>query len=236
MSAKPLTRRMVLIALTCACIHTGCSRLSLHGDSEGTIEYAMTFPDLPSNSMFTDLLPEKALLSFNRDQQALDLSAGMGLFRSTIVVNTPSQLVDHRMSILGKKLAAEFTLGELMTANKYPLPLAVVYTAARDTIAGLPCKQAFLVYDSIDLPEAEVWYTEAIALERPNWYGPYEQIPGVLMRYELTQNNIRMRFEARSVAYGTVDNEKFAACVDYQRVSPEVLVRELGEVMGSLSQ
>lgn len=214
----------------------GCNNSLLSGSgSEGVIEYAMSFPEMDPNGLMADMLPEKTVLSFNKNHQSLDLSAGMGVFKTSMVVNTTDQLVDYHMSIMGKSLMAELRRRDLLNLNKTQPTIAVINTLARDTIAGLPCKQAYLIYEGIDMPEAEVWYTDAITMEAPNWYGPFSEITGVLMRYEIVQHNIRMRFEAKSVKMGPVDDAKFALRPDHQKVTPEVLYQQLDEVLGTFS-
>ncbi len=224
------------IASLAVLVLAGCSRAMIGGAAqEGTIEFAMAFPELDPNGLMADMLPEKAVLSFNHDHQSMDLSAGMGVFKSSMVINTPAQVVDYHMSVMGKSLVAAFKRRDMVALNKTEAPLAVVYTAARDTIAGLPCKQAYLVYDKLGSPEAEVWYTEELDQENPNWYGPYSEIPGVLMRYEVVQNNIRMRLEATKVTLGPVDPAIFQKRPEHQEVSPEVLYGQLDEVLGAFT-
>ena len=214
----------------------GCGHSFMGGGvSEGEIEYKMTFPDMDPDGLMADMLPEKTVLSFNRENQSLDLSAGMGVFRTSMVVNTMKKVVDYHMSVMGKNLVAALRQHDLMNLSKTPPNIAVLFTDARDTIAGYPCKQAYLIYEDIAIPEAEVWYTDAISMETPNWYGPYSEIPGVLMRYELVQHKIRMRLEATSVKPGPVDADKFILRPDHQEVSPQVLYQQLDEVLGSFS-
>ena len=226
----------IALATSLLVMGSGCNHSLLTGNGpEGVIEYTMSFPEMDPNGLMADMLPEKTFLSFNRDHQSLDLSAGMGIFKTSMVVNTPDQLVDYHMSIMGKSLMAELRRRDLIHLNNTPPTIAVINTLARDTIAGLPCKQAYLIYEGIEMPEAEVWYTESIAMENPNWYGPFSEIPGVLMRYELVQHNIRIRFEAKSVQMGAVDQVKFALRPDHQKVTPEELYQQLDEVLGTFS-
>lgn len=231
----PCSHRPVAIALAFSIfLGTGCGHSLLGGGiSEGVIEYAMTFPDLDPNGLMADMLPEKTLLSFDKEHQSLDLSAGMGVFRTSMVVNTPERVMDYHMSVMGKSLMAVLHPRDLANLNKTAPSIAVIHTAALDTIAGYPCKQAYVIYEGIDRPEEEVWYTEAIPMDDPNWFGPYSEIPGVLMRYDLVQHNIRMRMEATCVKPGPVDAAKFAVRPDHQQVSPEELYHQLDEVLGA---
>lgn len=233
-TSSPLATSVLALGLLFT--SSGCNNGLLTGNGpEGVIEYTMSFPEMDPNGLMADMLPEKTLLSFNKDHQSLDLSAGMGIFKTSMVVNTPAQLVDYHMSIMGKSLMAELRRRDLQSLNKTAPTIAVINTLARDTIAGLPCKQAYLIYEGMDMPEAEVWYTEAIQMENPNWYGPFSDIPGILMRYEVVQHNIRMRLEAKTVKMGRVDPVKFAVRADHQQVSPEVLYQQLDEVLGTFS-
>jgi GLPGLI family protein len=186
--------------------------------------------------LMSGMLPEKTTLSFDREHQSMDLSAGMGIFRTSMVVNTPDKVVDYHMSMMGKNLVAILKPHDLLTFDKSPPAMTVIFCDGTDTIAGYPCKKAVLVYANMDMPEKEVWYTDRIAMDTPNWYGPFKDIPGVLMRYEFTQNNIRMRLEAVSVDPGAVKASKFEVQPDHQVVSPEVLYSQLDEVLGTLGR
>ncbi len=33
-------------------------------------------------------------------------------------------------------------------------------------------------------------------MKDPNWFGPFAEVPGVLLRYEMVQYGIRMRLDA----------------------------------------
>lgn len=233
---SPIKTFLLLLAAGPVLMSTGCSRPLLGGSAgEGSIEYAISFPGMDPDGLMADILPTKAVLSFDQEHQSLDLSAGMGIFKTSMVVNTPKKVVDYHMSIMGKSLVASMGRRDLQELNGTPPSLAMIQTQARDTIAGLPCRQAYLVYDAIGTPEAEVWFTEDIGIDSPNWYGPYGEVPGMLMRFELVQNNVRMRLEATKVHLGKVDPLLFADRANHQRVSPEVLRAQLDEVLGAFS-
>ncbi len=212
---------------------SGCGHAILTGTSEGVIEYAMSFPELDPNGLMADMLPNKTVLSFNKDHQSLDLSAGMGVFKTSMVVNTPEKVLNYHMSVMGKNLMAVLHPRDLAGLNPGEPPVTVVYTGAMDTIAGYPCKQAYLVYEGMDKPEEEVWYTEEIPINTPNWFGPYSEVPGVLMRYDMVQHNIRMHLVATSVKPCKVDDSKFAPHPGHQQVNPEVLNQQMDEVLGA---
>ena len=111
----------------------------------------------------------------------------------------------------------------------------IIYTQDLDTIAGYVCKRAVAIFDKIDEKEIDLWYTDQIEMTNPNWYGPFAEIKGVLLRYDLVQYGMRMRLDAISVTPGEVDQAKFVIKTDYTAVPAAVLHKELKEVMGTFS-
>lgn len=224
---------LAIVAASSLLLIPGCGSSILGGGSSGVIEYAMSFPGLDPNGLMADMLPDKTVLSYNKEHQSLDLSAGMGVFKTSMVVNTPERVLNYHMSVMGKNLMAVLHPRDLPNLNEGEPPLTIVYTSAVDTIAGYPCKQAYIIYEGIDRPEEEVWYTDEIPMDSPNWFGPYSDVPGVLMRYDIIQHHIRMRMEATRVKRGPVDASLFSVRPDHQQVSPDVLYEQLDEVLGA---
>ncbi|HRF79066.1 MAG TPA: hypothetical protein PL070_03170, partial [Flavobacteriales bacterium] len=74
-----------------------------------------------------------------------------------------------------------------------------------------------------------------IELQNPNWFNPFAEIPGVLLRYDIVQHGMRMRLDAISVKPGDVDPSKFKVKEEFEKVQPEVLHHELAEVLGTFS-
>lgn len=214
----------------------GC-KSSLLGDSisEGVIEYAMSFPDFAPDGLMAGMLPERTTLSFNTEQQSVDLSAGMGVFRTSMVVNTPEKRLDYHMSVLGKRMVAQLGPKELGALNRGSQALTIIQTDEVDTIAGYPCRKAIAIYNTVDRPEVELWYTDRIHIDDPNWFTPFSEIPGVLLRYEMVQYGIRMRLDAVRVEAGNVDKELFKVKGDHEKVAPEVLDHELEQVLSTFA-
>ncbi|MFN3876049.1 MAG: hypothetical protein ACK4L7_09085 [Flavobacteriales bacterium] len=203
--------------------------------SEGIIEYALSFPDYDPNGLMASMLPEKTTLCFNDARQAIEVSAGMGLFRTFMVIDNEAHGLHYHLSMMGKGLVSELRPRDLDLFNSdYGRP-TILYTADVDTIAGYPCRRALAIFNRLEQREIELWYTDRIAMPDPNWFGPFAEVPGVLMRYEIVQNGIRMQLQATSVKAVPVEAGRFEPKGEYQKVSAEVLHHELDEVMGSFS-
>lgn len=231
-----MTIRNLLLASASASLFLGCGTglLEKHVD-EGTIEYALTFPDYDPNGLMAGMLPEKTTLCFTEDKQVAELSAGMGIFRTMMQVDNSGQVMDYHLSMMGKKIVAHLKPRDMDLFNSdYGNP-TILFTDDVDTIAGYPCKKAVAVFDRLERPEIELWYTDRIRMQNPNWFGPFAAVPGVLLRYEMVQNGILMHLNATSVTPGDIDPSKFAVKADYDAVAAPVLHHELAEVLGTFS-
>lgn len=225
-----------LFALFLAGLGAGCNSGLLDDRmDEGVIEYALTFPDYDPDGLMAGMLPERTTLTFADGKQLAELSAGMGIFRTHMVADNEAQVLDYHLSLMSKKMMAHLLPRDLEAIhNGTPKPF-LLFTNDVDSIAGFPCKRVVAIFDRIDLPEVEIWYTEEIAMEDPNWFGPFADVPGVMLSYEMVQYGLRMRLDAVSITPSEVDRSKFQGRSEYEQVVPEVLHHEMAEVLGTFT-
>lgn len=230
------TPKFLIATVLAAPLLSGCgSSLLDRKVGEGVIEYALTFPDYDPNGIMAGMLPERTTLSFSDEKQVAELSAGMGIFRTTMVTNDATKAMDYHLSLMGKKLVAHMVPRDLGIFNAENGTPTILYTQDTDTIAGYPCKRAIAIFDRIDQREIDLWYTDRIQLQNPNWFGPFADVPGVLLRYDMVQYGMRMRLDAISVSPGKVDPTKFLVKEEFEEVPAEVLHHELAEVLGTFT-
>jgi len=214
----------------------GCSGVFLEDKvDEGVIEYALSFPEFDPNGTMSSMLPERTTLTFGGGMQTAELSAGMGIFRTAMVTDNTRRAMDYHMSLMGKRIVAHMLPRDLDHFHADAGRPTILYTNDRDTIAGYPCQRAVAVFDRIDQPEIELWYTDRIGMEQPNWFGPFAEVPGVLLRYEMVHYGLRMRLDAISVKPGKVDPATFQVKPDYEPVPPERMHKEMAEVLDTFS-
>lgn len=228
--------RALLFVTVPAFLLTACGTGLLSSKvDEGVIEYTLTFPDYDPDGIMAGMLPEKTYLSFSDDMQVAELSAGMGIFKTCMVTNNEARSMDYHMSMMSKKIVAHMLPRDLAGfADELGKP-TIILTNDKDTIAGFPCNRALAIFDRIEHPEIELWYTDRIEMKDPNWFGPFAEVPGVLLRYEIVQYGLRMRLDAVSIKPGKVDDSKFARQTDHEQVEPAVLHHEMTEVLGTFS-
>ncbi len=230
------TPKFLIVIALASPVLSGCGSSLLDRKlGEGVIEYALSFPDYDPNGIMAGMLPERTTVSFSDDKQVAELSAGMGIFRTTMVADGVSKAMDYHLSLMSKKMVAHMLprdMGVFTEENGTP---TILYTEDLDTIAGYPCKRAIAIFGKIDQTEIDLWYTDQIKLKNPNWFGPFAEIPGVLLRYSVVQYGMRMHLDAISVSPGKVDPTKFEVKKEFEQVPAEVLHHELAEVLGTFS-
>lgn len=202
---------------------------------EGVIEYALSFPGYDPDGLMAGMLPESTTLTFAEGKQLAELSAGMGIFRTHMVVDNDARSMDYHMSLMSKKIMAHLVPRDLDVITEGMSKPYLLFTNDVDTIAGFACKRVVAIFDRIDLPEVDIWYTEDIDLQDANWFGPFADVPGVMLSYEMIQYGLRMRLDAVSITPEKVDRTKFEGKPEYQKVAPSILHQEMAEVLGTFS-
>lgn len=83
------------------------------------------------------------------------------------------------------------------------------FTDNSKIIAG--CEAFEVIATSITNPtdKIELWYTNAIGIEEPNWYNPFSDIDGVLLQYAIDRYGIRMVFTAKEVNNTPITRAQF---------------------------
>ena len=176
------------------------------------------------------MLPDKATLEFKEDRFVSQVSSGIA-FRTTLIGNNTERTIDQVLQLLSKRFYTSMTERDVMAFNSSMPEMTLIYTNETDTVAGYKCKKAIAIFNDISRPEIELYYTDDIGLKDPNWHTPYAEIPGVLLRYEMEQYNMRMRLEAISVEKIIIPEERFKIQENFEEVAPERMQYELQQIL-----
>ena len=225
-----LTPIIVMSLLVVACNEIS-NKVFDHRISEGTIEYKVSFPEISDESITATLLPETMIYSFKENQFASFFEAAGGVFKNKIIANRTNKRVDHELKVFRKQIKVMMDETDvLQMLADYP-KMTVIKTDDTDSIAGLPCKKALIVFEEVEIPEIEVYYTNEIKMDTPNWCTQYHEIEGVLMAYEIEEFGIRMRLEATSVDPSEVSPELLSPDEGYQSISRDEMDVELAQLV-----
>lgn len=199
--------------------------------SEGVIEYHITFPEVTGESITASLLPDKMTYAFRESGFASNFETAGGVFKNNIIADRDKKEVEHQLKVFRKKIRVKMNETDVhKMLAEYPR-MTVIHTSDIDTIAGYPCKKALVVFEAHDMREIEVYYTDKIKMQNPNWCTQYHEIDGVLMAYEVEEFGIRMRLEATAVKSIKADPEIFQSDEAFTSVTKEMMDVELAQLV-----
>jgi len=201
--------------------------------NQGTIDFELTFPHMEEGDALGSILPDRMEMNFKDGMYRTGFSAYGGVFKSSIVVDTKEQEYKQMLKVFRKKLACKFDrtdIDELM--REFP-PMTIVPSNKVDTIAGYPCKHAIGIFEDLNQEEIDIYYTNEIALDNPNWCSPFAEIDGVLMAYEVDMFDMRMRLRALEVQSDNFELSHFDVDEDYKVVSYRYIRTEIEKLMSS---
>lgn len=214
---------------------TACSQISSHvfnsKPSEGIIKYKVSFPDVSDESITATLLPDQMTYAFTPSSFVSNFETAGGVFRNKIVANRDTRTVDHQLKVFRKKIQTKMQeIDVIKMLAAYP-KAAIIRTNQTDTIAGYHCKKALIVFEDVDIKEVEIYYTDQIEMDSPNWCTQYHEIDGVLMAYEIVEFGIRMRLEAEEVKTPLQSTEMLQTEAEYSEITREMMDIELEQLV-----
>lgn len=185
---------------------------------EGTIEFTASVVD-QANPM-AGLAPSKMIIKFKNNKSCAEMSAGMGLFSTSFISDPEKKTLTQLVKLLNKKLSLVLNAEQIAKENaayKFDLtPLPGV-----KTIAGYKCQSAHVkMHDDFET-EFDIFYTNELKIENPNFANPFHMIDGVLMEYQMKKFGLEMKFTAKTVKKEDIDDSTFELPADYKAVSAE---------------
>jgi GLPGLI family protein len=186
--------------------------------SEGLIEYKVT-PIDPGNPMAA-LAPTKMTLKFKDNYCAAQMSAGLGLFGISFISDPEKKRFMHLVKLMNSKYALIFQGDEAITKDVDADPKPII-EKTNDTkiICGYNCKKAIVTYKDTSIAGFDIWYTNEINIQHPNWSTPFHDIDGVLMEYQMKRYKLELRFTCKSVSKAEIDNSTFDLPAEYKVIT-----------------
>lgn len=199
--------------------------------SKGVVNYAVTFPFMEDGNTLKSIMPDKMTMKFQDNKYKTEFSTYGGMFRSNVVVDGETETYSQMLKVFRKKLACKFdaiNINELMM--EFP-PFEVIPSGKLDTIAGIPCKHAVGVFHDLGTENIDIYYTDEIMLENPNWCTPFSDINGVMLAYDVDMFDMRMRLRATEVLADSFEGEEFKVDPAYKMVSYKYIRTEIEKLM-----
>lgn len=208
-----------LILVVCITISiSGCTNfMTTASIDEGEIEYELKVIENRNPLLTNDMLPNTMTMSFKENNTCFSLSA-FGVFATDLISKQKTKTLTQTLKLMGKKYAVFANQDSLQLYMKSEPSLIIEHTKKTKKIAGYNCKHALCTFQNPDFPSFDVYYTEDIKIEEPNFYSQYAPIKGVLMEFNVYRYNVFMKLTAKQVNKKDIEESIFEASQDYKMV------------------
>jgi hypothetical protein len=207
-------RPLHIAILSFVLVLSSCGQLG-KGISEGEIEYDATPVD-PDNPM-AGVAPSQMTVKFKKDKFAAEMST-MGVFTTTFITDPQTKTLTQMVRVWDDKMACVETEKDI-NRELEDYKLTFEFTKETKMIAGLKCRKAIATKVADPSQKFDVWYTEELNVQSPNFSNPYCEIKGMLMEYRLKKFDLEMNFKAVSVSADKIADETFVLPAYYNIVT-----------------
>ena len=177
-----------------------------------------------------EFMPKKMELIFKNDKYITNLSAGMGLFKTSFIVDKNKGEFTQLVKLADKKYI--LTLKEEKVEESLSrLPSFIIeYTGETKQILNYACKKAIITINDGSNDVFTLFYTDQINIKTPNWCNQFKGINGVLLEYQYEKYNVCMRFTAEKIAFKKINDTEFEIDKKYVALSESDLEKEMQEI------
>lgn len=197
---------------------------------EGKVFYDITYPALPeSMKAYQSMLPSDATLYFKQGKSRVEMPNPMG--KLTTITDSLQKNITVLMNLPGHKIALRKTKEEMraveedMLGGKSKPKTRVILQAETKKIAGYLCHRAviFIGNDTIN-QKSDCWYTTDLPPLMLVADSGLEDLPGMIMEYNLVQEGIESHVKVRQVFTEKIGDILFEIPPGYKVVTEQELV------------
>ena len=221
------TLYILLIILSSSLI--GC-REEANENAEGVISYKVTYPKMDKTNFMFEFMPKKMELIFKNDKYITNLSAGIGLFKTSFIVDKNEGEFIQLIKLVDKKYILTLTEEKVEESLLNLPPLTTEYTGETKQILNYACKKAIITINDGSNDVFTLFYTDQINIKTPNWCSQFKGIKGVLLEYQYEKYNVCMRFTAEKIAFKKINDTEFEIDKKYVSLSESDLEKEMQEI------
>ena len=197
-----------------------CDSIDFSNQPQGVLEYNVIYLSNKS-SMPTNLLPKKVILKFKAHKSITTIEGFMGMFSLSNLCDFRKQtntmmlkVMDNRYYYAGDKYEPPFYFDDLKNFE-------ITLVDETKLIAGLNCKKALVSFKDTLKPTFEIYYTNQINIKNVNKSNPFNNINGLLMKFNIRISNIEMQLTANKYRLDKVSDDIFDVQKNYKKVSRE---------------
>lgn len=189
---------------------------------EGKIIYELSYPQFQDDNIFTSMFPREMTFKFKDHNTRNELKTSMAVFSTVLLANTDEKKVTHLVRIANSLSGVVLDSTQIMEEyGKKPEGMKITRTDSTKMIAGYLCHHARVTFESDSAQDFDLFYTNDIGIEQPNWCTPYYEIEGVLMEAIVNKFNIQMKMTAKQVVAEEYPEEEFQVTQEFKPITVE---------------
>lgn len=182
-----------------------------------------------------DFMPDKMVMKFKDDKYVTILTAGMGMFKSSFIVDKDNDQFSQIVKLINKKYALTLE-GEQISQSIDNLPkFSVELTGDTKKILNYNCNKAIVTVGNTSNDAFAVYYTDQIGMDNPNWCTQFSGINGVMLEYQYEKYDVCMKFEAKTIKFTKIDDSEFEIDEGYVLISEKEMDKEMQEIFDSFN-
>jgi len=209
----------------------GCRR---SGVNEGIIKYDILFnKEEKKKNAVIDLLPTEMEQYFKNGSSKCKIEGFMGMFLTALISNTDSKTNSYVFKVLGDKHYCKTKYGQKTLGFDPIVGMHLKKTLVKKEIAGCKAKKVIVTFDDPTIPSYDIYYTDDIIIDNPNWSNPYSELSGVLLEFRVKMKGITMIIKAKEVIKKEIPDSEFEIPEGFKRVTPHSLDSIIVQIMNS---
>ena len=199
-------------------------------EAEGRIYYELSFPFLEGN-ILENVFPTEMVLSFKDDRMAGEIRSLGGIMKTSFITDNDAKTIQQMLKNYSDYSFANFDEDGIRNVLSQQPGVRIESTNDSAMVAGYKCavSVAYFLIDSV--PPIQLFHTDQIDIEEPNWYTQFHELNEVLLGYEVEQFGMRMKLLATQVIKCEVPEASFVVDKDYKEVSGEQLSSQLKSLL-----
>ncbi len=222
-------KKILILIISITLILVSCDSGIFSGKlKEGVIKYKLEYFDNPDNMAIISVLPTEMEIKFKPNHYLQSVEGWMGIFRMAGYNDIKKNEKTALLKMMNKKYIYKVT-GETGGFGFDPMEgKKLEFTKETKQIAGYKCKKVKVTYKD---KQFDVYYTDKIKIEDPNWNNPFPEINGVLMEYQISMFGINTKITATQVVKQDIPDEDFIVPAGYKNVSKKEMESVINKLM-----
>ncbi len=226
---RKLSKIAINIIITILIFQSCHLNMGESGISEGTMKYDITYLEDESENPIISLMPSQLDMSFKNSSVIMEVEGWMGIFKSTFIKNEQNSEAITLLKMMNKKYCYRSVGSQGFLGFSAYNNAKIVFDDETKEILDFLCKHAKVTVSDKNLL-FDIYYTDEIKIDKPNEFTPFEEVPGVLMEFQIEINGIPMYLIASEVIETDIPDNIFQVPNGFEDVKRE----ELDKIFSSI--